>query len=375
MIMAQHFIIFVLIHLSFCWKPGYAQLWAECEDYDALPREFYACKCRYSHSGEKVNGLGCVDTGYTDPTVISRIPFEGLVDTLSNLTMTGNNFRELPINLFGSCSPKDGQTMKHSYLGLDYLDLSNNNINLIHGKTFHCIQNLRTLKLDDNNLDHPENSPRMFSDLEALEVLHLKNAFNFDRQGTADEIMVRLSTILEGSEMDMLTELHLESNYIGSFSPKLFEKLRDLEKLYVSDNYLTNPVLSPNCGGYIEGCRLQEVYLNSNSITRLSPEFMQNIDKLQRMEKLDVSDNPFWCDCNFKDTYSWLKSNQIILVNSHRLLCNGPPKVAGKAVLSLNASDLEECRSEADFAAKAAGKRSAGNVILTILLVAIFCIF
>ena len=269
----------------------------------------------------------------------------GPPDPLSflNITMTGNSFRELPYNLFGSCSSnyKEGR-----YLWLDYLDLSNNNIHAIHDKTFHCTPYIRTLKLNDNNLDHKESSPHILRNLAVLEVLHLTNAFNFDKQRTTEEIMAMLAAIFDASVIESigLKELHLENNYIGSFGPKLFYNFRiSLEKLYLSHNAITHPGLPSKCEMFEEDCPLQEVYLNSNLITRLLPEFMQNVDQLQKMEQLDLSDNPFWCDCSFEDTYNWLRRNKNILMNSYRLTCYGPPKVAGKIVLSLNATDLEEC--------------------------------
>ena len=382
MIMARQSVLtlVVFIHLLFCWKPGRALLaWQRC--YAQLKpnmTEFYDCECgvpTYSFSSmTTVLSLRCIDTGYTDPTILNTIPFDGPVH---NITMTGNSFRELPVNLFGPCGYKDWEDLP-THLGLEYLDLSNNNIHVIHGKTFHCTQNLKTLKLNDNNLDHEENGPRTIGDLDALEVLHLTNAFNFDKQGTTDEIMVTLAAIFETNNMESLKELHLENNYIGSFTQTLFQRLPHLEKLYLSHNLITYPVLPIIRGGHGRfpgGCCLQEVYLNSNSITRLFPEFMQNIDQLASMEKLDLSDNPFWCDCSFNDTYNWLRRNKNILVNSYRLTCYGPPKVAGKIVLSLNATDMEECmpRPEGELS-DSEEEKGQNRAILIAILVAASCI-
>jgi len=274
--------------------------------------------------------------------------------------------------------------MQHSYLGMDHLDLSNNNINVIHGKTFHCIQNVRVLILDDNNLDNPANSPRMFSDLEALEVLHLKNAFNFDKQASGEQVVVALAAIFENSKLDLLQEIHLESNYIGTFSPDLFVKLQNLGVLNLADNYLTDPVISSDCrsGEYDlwNGCPLTEVYLNSNSMSHLSAGFMKSIDEMNKLQKLDISDNPYWCDCDFVDTLSWLKNfknhNGRQLLNSFRLVCNGPPKVAGREVLTLSVDELQQCVEEFTDAAESddtSGGYSSGAVAVIVLLVLVLC--
>ena len=333
-------------------------------------KEFEDCQCGFLDNAHKrLDTLMCMDIDFPDASYIKKIPFDDMVDTLSNLTITGSNFPELPINLLGDCSHESGKTLQHSYLALDILDLSNNNINVIHGKTFHCMQNLRVMVLNDNNLDHPEYSPRMFSDLEGLEVLHLRNAFNFDRQGTADQTLLTLAQIFEGSEMESLRELHLEDNYIGSFDTNLFRRLPDLEKLYLSSNYLMDPVLSNSCytkfnDGEMEiPCRLKEVYLNSNSITDLSQEFMDGIDGMHTDVMLDLSSNPFWCDCNFAKSHQWLKGRKDLLMNAHRTLCNGPGELFGKAVLSLNETDLQKCVAQSEGS-------KAGEIVLIIFCVA-----
>ncbi len=76
----------------------------------------------------------------------------------------------MPWNIFGKM--KD-------YPQLDTIDMSNNNIKEIKGKTYHRVQNVRTLILNHNqlNITGDRNHPRIFSNFINLQSLHLTNAF------------------------------------------------------------------------------------------------------------------------------------------------------------------------------------------------------
>lgn len=89
---------------------------------------------------------------------------------LKTIKPSGNNITTMPWNIFGK--------MKE-YPQLDTIDMSNNNIKEIKGKTYHRVQNVRTLILNHNQLNiiGDRNHPRIFSNFINLQSLHLTNAF------------------------------------------------------------------------------------------------------------------------------------------------------------------------------------------------------
>lgn len=302
-------------------------------------------KCRCTNGTEQtVININCTNTAFTDLSFLRRLPHEDLSSSLESIIMTGNNFDEIPINFLANCS-KGTNTYKRSYLSLTMLDFSNNNINLIHGKSFHCIQNLEILYLNDNNLDHYAQNARMFSDLEQLQELHLRNSFNFDKwskNGTS------LSKVFGDSGMQKLKILHLENNYFGSIVSDVFSHLRSLEQLYLSYNYIQNPFISASC--YLEDgqkitCPLRSIYLSNNSITYVSEKFIAELDKMLPHIVVDFSNNLFWCDCNLIPFYNWMKnaSRIALLANQDHYRCSGPPDLSGQYIADLPAESLDKC--------------------------------
>ena len=80
----------------------------------------------------------CTNTGFTDASIIEAIPTETEV-----LIMTGNKFNRLPWNLLGIWDDHDK---------LEVIDLTNNQIQEIQGKSFHKVNAVKRLILDHNDL-------------------------------------------------------------------------------------------------------------------------------------------------------------------------------------------------------------------------------
>lgn len=143
------------------------------------------------------------------------------------LIFNGNNISQLDWNLFGIWDEHEG---------LEVVDLTNNNIRGISGKTFHKVfwlhswfgelpslyfvffylqvKNVKRLLLDHNDLiiSGPNLHPRLFSNFYNLEELHLTNTFT----ETVDSrwYLSDLKEILLTSNMTKLRKLHLEQNEI-----------------------------------------------------------------------------------------------------------------------------------------------------------------
>ena len=113
----------------------------------------------------KVYITNCTNAGFTDPNVIEFIP-----DQTEVLIMTGNRFETLPWNVLG---------VWENHNKLEVIDLSNNAIKEIQGKSFHKVTNVKRLILNHNDLYvvSTMKHPRVFSNFVNLEELHLTNAF------------------------------------------------------------------------------------------------------------------------------------------------------------------------------------------------------
>ena len=142
----------------------------------------------------------CTNTGFTDSSILEYIPSQTEV-----LIVQGNRFRRLQWNIFG---------IWENRTKLEVIDLTNNQIQEIQGKTFHKVSNVKRLILNHNDLYIVStlNHPRIFSNFVNLEELHLTNAFT--EQVDSKWYLTDLKNIFLSSDLKKLTKLHLEQNEI-----------------------------------------------------------------------------------------------------------------------------------------------------------------
>lgn len=173
--------------------------------------------------------VNCTDENFRDTAVLEHLPKETEV-----LIFTGNIISELPWNVFGT-----------ELNSLKIIDMSNNHIRSIRGKTFHHVPNVQRLILNHNNLsinrfgdDQAVNyhHPRVFSNFLNLMELHMTNAFS----DNSSELSEDLHDIFVNSNLTKLIKLHLEQNEISKFKDKrVFCDLPALRDLHLGDNKLS----------------------------------------------------------------------------------------------------------------------------------------
>ena len=156
-------------------------------DADACPSDFDdRCLCGMAiYNGKERYVVNCTNTGFQHPAMLANLPVATEVLIFTGMTMTkydtfaqtiissffvGNNITSMPWNIFGKMN---------DYPQLDVIDMTNNNIQEIKGKTYHRVGNVRTLILNHNqlNITGDKTHPRIFSNFINLESLHLTNAF------------------------------------------------------------------------------------------------------------------------------------------------------------------------------------------------------
>ena len=290
MVQATYTVLLCLVAAAACFDGGEL-------DHTGCPKAFGGlCSCGYSwYKAWKPDGkvfmTNCTNTGFTDANKLEYVPAETEV-----LIFQGNTLRQLPWNIFG---------IWENRTKLEVIDLTNNQIQEIQGKSFHKVPRVKRLILNHNDLYivSTMNHPRIFSNFVNLEELHLTNAFT--EQVDSKWYLTDLKNIFLSSELKKLQKLHLEQNEIWEIKDKdMFCDLPALLDIHLGDNQLTDISFSLDC---LE--RLRYVDLSYNKFRNIKQSTLNLIDKVfaGTDKKIDLHGNPFHCDCEMNELYDWLK--------------------------------------------------------------------
>lgn len=274
-----------------------------------------------------------------------------------------------------------------SLLGLQLLDLSQNQISSLPSGVFQPLANLSNLDLTSNRLREITNET--FRGLRRLERLYLgKNRIYHIQPGAFDALDRLLELKLQDNELRALPPLHLPSlllldlsyNSLLALEPGaldtanvealrlaglglqqldegLFGRLRNLHDLDVSDNQLEH--VPPAVRG-LQG--LTRLRLAGNTrIAQLRPEDLAGLAALQeldlsnlslqalphelsglfpRLRLLAAARNPFNCVCSLSWFSPWVRENRVALASPEETRCHFPPKNAGQMLLDLDYADF-----------------------------------
>ncbi len=287
------------------------------------------CRCgqvAYGSTQRMSYVTNCTNTNFTDVSMLTQLSPETEV-----LIFSGNNVSSLPPNLIG----QDAR-----YEKLHIIDLSNNHIKYIRGKTFHNIKTVKVLNLSNNeiNIDDDNFHPRIFSNFKNLEELHLKNAFDnsvHDFDFTND-----LWITFNESALTSLKVLDLDDNHIRSISsPEMFCAMPSLQKLHLAYNYLTDFTLNITC---LKDLNFLDI--SYNFITTLNNKSLEYIETGPPNYHINITMNSFRCDCDLIDFFLWTKAEKEIRVDSvekFRCVYGYPMDNAGRYFDDLSVLDLE----------------------------------
>jgi len=332
------------------------------KDHTGCPKRFGGrCSCGWSDykawkPDRKVFMTNCTNTGFTDPAVLEYIPTETEV-----LIFQGNQFKRLPWNLFGIW---DNRTQ------LEVIDLTNNQIQEIQGKSFHKVNNVKRLILNHNDLYivSTMNHPRLFSNFINLEELHLTNAFT--EQVDSKWYLTDLKNIFLSSDLQKLQKLHLEQNEIWEIKDDdMFCELPELLDIYLGDNQLTDISFSLECLR-----KLRYVDLSYNKFRNLKESTLHKIDQVfsNTNKKIDLHGNPFHCDCNMNFLRDWMMGgrDKRFLVNREEMRCyDGYPEFnAGIRIINLVKLECAPVKAHG-FDPKATSHYAVTSTLLTVLII------
>ncbi|XP_027195645.2 uncharacterized protein LOC113790210 [Dermatophagoides pteronyssinus] len=236
----------------------------------------------------------CTDTNFNNLNfILTLIPNKTQV-----LILNGNNFNQ---------SMKITTTDKLPSLNkLLMLDLSRNQIKHVDNHLFDRMTNIETLILNDNQIDFNLNndSKIMFKQLKRLEELHLRNATDNKKSSSESESLI---SIIMNNQLKQLKILNVESNQIDRIdndneNNKLFCSSPQLRQILMKNNQLNKFHQNLSCL-----TELSLLDLSNNQLKIINNQTIQSLLSSQSLSyHINISENPFNCDCKQLDFYRFL---------------------------------------------------------------------
>ncbi len=278
------------------------------------PKFSSKCTCgKMEYDNKPQFVVNCTNTGFKYTNILDYMPSNTEV-----LIFTGNFIPELPWNVFGSIN---------NYSNLNVVDMSNNRIRNIRGKSYHHVQNVQRLILNHNNLsisredgEFNHHHARVFSNFINLKELHLTNAFS---DNTSEKLSEDLHDIFVNSNLSKITKLHLEQNEIVKFKDRnVFCDLPSLKDLHLGDNFLKEINFNLLC---LKNLRFLDLERNKFKYVKIKDMNLMNTlqNSLGRKTNLtvDFTYNPFVCDCNLSAFADYIRGTNVTVRNKENLSC------------------------------------------------------
>ncbi|PZC85694.1 hypothetical protein B5X24_HaOG215964 [Helicoverpa armigera] len=283
--------------------------------------------------GLQISDLLTLNAGQTNIRFVGPSMFNGMT-YIANLNLSGNNIEKIHNQAF------------HKLVELNYLDLSYNDLDFISNILIKENIELDIFKISNNpKLKHLpaegfecsvdqfniylfdashcglqeiyDNSLRTFS---ALSVINLSN-------NEIKTIGTKVFTMCP-----KLVEINLSYNQLTTLEPKVFEKNKELGKLYLQGN----PLKVLNAEVFVHTPLITYLDMSHAELTSLwkadknrSPTLLSNLtflnvshnriteikqtelDHLNKLNALDISNNPLACSRDFENLMTWLSNKKV----------------------------------------------------------------
>lgn len=269
------------------------------------------------------------------------------------------------------------------------LHLQDNNVRAIARASLARLPLLEKLHLDDNSVSTVSIEEDAFADSQRLRLLFLsRNHLSSIPSGlprALEELRLddnRISTIPLHAFQGLrgLRRLVLDGNLLANqrIADDTFSRLQNLTELSLVRNSLAAPPLN------LPSAHLQRLYLQDNAISHVPYNTLARMRELERLDlsnnnlttlprglfddleslaQLLLRNNPWFCGCNLLWLRDWVRA-RAAEVNVRGLMCQGPEKVRGMAIKDIT-GEMDECfeagpQGGGGGAAGAAARTTAG---------------
>ncbi|XP_013923036.1 PREDICTED: trophoblast glycoprotein [Thamnophis sirtalis] len=211
---------------------------------------------------------------------------------------------------------------------LTILDLRGNQLSWVGAETFAGLPHLKQLDLSDNLLTWL--SPMALGNASSrLEELDLSSSlYN-------NSFVVLVAELLQTGTLLNLKRLDLSDNNLIYLPAKMFSALPRLEHLDVHNNSLVS--LRNVFLGSLQ--QLHTFNLGGNGFKTLRNDTLQQLQGLPLLS-LNLSGNPWVCDCHIEDLVNWLKESKPVEAKDS-LECSYPQELQERSLVSINVSELD----------------------------------
>lgn len=279
-------------------------VWAQQPQPQILPCPAL-CEC-----SETARTVKCVNHNLTE------VPPE-LPPSVQGLFLTRNCISNLSSASFLSAS----------FSELTLLDLRGNQLSWVGAETFAGLPHLTQLDLSDNSLTWL--SPMALGNTSSpLEELDLRSSlYN-------NSFVLLVAELLQTGILLNLKRLDLSDNNLIYLPGRMFSALPSLEHLDVHNNSLVS--LHQVFLGSLR--QLHSFNLSSNGFKTLRNDTLQQLQGLPLLA-LNLSSNPWVCDCHVEDLVNWLKESKQVEAKGS-LECSYPRALQERSLVSIDVSEL-----------------------------------
>ena len=283
--------------------------------------------------GLQISDLLTLNAGQTNLKLVGPSMFNGMT-YIANLNLSGNSIEKIHNQAF------------HKLVELNYLDLSYNNLDFISSILIKENIELDIFKISNNpRLKHlPEEGFMCSADQFNI---YFFDASNCGLEEIYDDSLKTFSalSVLNLSDNNIksisnkvftpcprLVEINLANNMLTTLEPKQFEKNKELAKLNLQGNplkvlsievFVHTPVMTWLDMSHAELTSLWKVDKNHttgvlNSLTflnvshnRINEIKQTELDNLNKLRTLDITNNPLACSRDFENLMTWLSNRKV----------------------------------------------------------------
>lgn len=281
--------------------------------------------------GLQIQDLLTLNAGQTRIKFVGPSMFNGMT-YIANLNLSGNSIEKIHNQAF------------HKLVELNYLDLSYNDLDFISNILIKENIELDIFKISNNpNLKHLPAEGFQCS-VDQFNI-YLFDASNCGLQEIYDDSLKTFSALsvinLSNNEIKSigtkvftmcpkLVEINLSYNQLTTLDGKIFEKNNELGKLYLQGNplkvlaaevFVHTPMITYLDMSHAELTSLWKADKNSTLLSNLTflnvshnriTEIKQNeLNHLNKLNTLDISNNPLACSRDFEDLMTWLSNRKV----------------------------------------------------------------